>query len=126
LRRSRFFTGAYNEELDVKDVTWINASGAEMTDEAWADAGMRCFGMVIDGRTQPTGIHRRGEDATMLIVVNGHHDLVEFTLPEVADGKQWAREIDTNLPPTEEQAICASGEVYGVTGRSLLLFSLRA
>jgi glycogen operon protein len=126
LRRSRFFTGTYNEELDVKDVTWINASGAEMTDEAWADAGMRCFGMVIDGRTQPTGIHRRGEDATMLIVVNGHHDLVEFTLPEVADGKQWAREIDTNLPPTEEQAICASGEVYGVTGRSLLLFSLRA
>ena len=81
---------------------------------------------VMDGRAQPTGIRKRGEDATMLIVMNSHHDLVEFTLPEVAGGNQWAREIDTNLPPTEAQAVCASGEVYGVTGRSLLLFSLRA
>jgi len=27
LRRSRFLTGEYNEELGIKDVTWINASG---------------------------------------------------------------------------------------------------
>jgi glycogen operon protein len=62
----------------------------------------------------------------MLMVMNSHHDLVEFTLPAVAGGNHWAREIDTNLPPTEQQAVCASGEIYGVTGRSLLLFSLRA
>jgi isoamylase len=53
LRRSRFFTGAYNEEIDVKDVTWINATGSEMPAEAWSDAGMRCFGMVMDGWAQP-------------------------------------------------------------------------
>jgi isoamylase len=27
LRRNRFLTGAYDEELEVKDLTWINASG---------------------------------------------------------------------------------------------------
>ena len=124
LRRSRFLTGEYNEELDVQDVSWINASGAEMQDEAWDDAGMRCFGMVMDGRAQPTGIRRRGEDATMLIVLNGHHDLVEFTLPEVAGGNQWALEIDTNRSEANEAATFSSGAIYGVTGRSLLLFSL--
>ena len=61
LRRSRFLTGDYNEELDVKDVTWINASGAEMTGEEWDDERMHCFGMLMDGRAQPTGIRRRGE-----------------------------------------------------------------
>ena len=30
---SRFLTGEYNEELGVKDVTWINANGAEMQPE---------------------------------------------------------------------------------------------
>src|SRR5207248_1821607 len=82
LRRSRFLTGVYNEELGVKDVAWINASGAEMTPEEWGDMSMECFGMLMDGRAQPTGIRRRGEDATLLMVLNGYHDLVGFTLPE--------------------------------------------
>ena len=30
LRRKRLLTGEYNEELGVKDVTWINATGEEM------------------------------------------------------------------------------------------------
>src|SRR6185437_1441175 len=31
LRRSRFLTGQLNEAIDVKDVTWIDANGSEMT-----------------------------------------------------------------------------------------------
>jgi isoamylase len=57
-------------------------------------------------------------------VLNGHHDLVEFTLPEVAGGNQWALEIDTNRTEGNEAATFSSGAIYGVTGRSLLLFSL--
>src|SRR5207247_4431422 len=37
LRRSRFLSGVYNEEPGIKDVTWINASGAEMKLEEWDD-----------------------------------------------------------------------------------------
>ena len=33
LRRGRFLSGAYNEELEVKDVTWLTAAGTEMTPE---------------------------------------------------------------------------------------------
>ena len=91
----RFLTGEYNEELGIKDVTWINASGAEMRAEEWSDSNMRCFGMVMDGRAQPTGIRRRGEDATMLMVLNAHHDLVEFALPETPGGREWSLMVDT-------------------------------
>jgi isoamylase len=63
LRRNRFLTGAYDEELDVKDLTWVNASGQEMRAEDWADNGMRCFGMLMDGRARPTGVRQRGVGA---------------------------------------------------------------
>jgi len=124
LRRPRFLTGVYNEELGVKDVTWINASGAEIKREEWGDGTMECFGMLMDGRAQPTGIRRRGEDATLLMVLNGYHDVVEFTLPETVGGWHWHLLIDTNLPEDTETRSFATGVAYGVTGRSLLLFAL--
>jgi isoamylase len=124
LRRNRFLTGAYDEELEVKDLTWINASGAEMRSEDWGDANMRCFGMLMDGRSRPTGVRQRGTEATMLLVLNAHHDLVQFTLPVFPGGDTWNVVLDTNIPDTDTGASIASGEQYGVTGRSLLLFAL--
>ena len=124
LRRTRFLTGIYNEELGVKDVTWINAGGHEMKPEEWGDLSMECFGMLMDGRAQPTGIRRRGEDATLLMVLNAYHDLVGFTLPETAGGSNWSLLIDTNLDEDAELGSFATGDAYGVTGRSLLLFAL--
>jgi isoamylase len=126
LHRNRFLTGAYDEELDVKDLTWINASGNEMTGPEWADAGMRCFGMLMDGRSQPTGIRQRGTMATMLLVLNAHYDLVEFTLPTHGAGKTWKLLIDTNVPDAEGETPFDSGSSYGVTARSLLLFALES
>jgi isoamylase len=52
LRRGRFLTAEYNPVLEVKDVTWINASGREMQNSDWEDGKMHCFGMLIDGRAQ--------------------------------------------------------------------------
>jgi glycogen operon protein len=98
LHRGRFLVGEYNEELDVKDATWVSPSGDEMTAEQWHDTNAKCFGVVLDGRAQPTGIRRRGADATLLLLLNSHHDVVEFTLPAVPEGDSWLRLIDTNVP----------------------------
>jgi glycogen operon protein len=128
LRRNLFLTGAYNEELGVKDVTWINADGAEMQDSNWGDAGMRCFGMLLDGRAPTTGIRQRGHEATLLIVINDHFDMVGFTLPETAGGSEWSLLVDTNLTETDEKGgekePFHTGDIYKVTARSLLLFVL--
>ena len=126
LRRSRFLTGVYNEELGIKDVTWMNPNGSEMTVDNWADGNARCFGMLIDGRAQPTGIRQRGADATVLLVFNAHHDLVTITLPESPGGRDWLRLIDTNLADDSESLTVATGETYDATGRSVLAFALQA
>jgi isoamylase len=124
LRRNRFLTGQYAEELGVKDLTWVNANGDEMQPEHWADSRMRCFGMLIDGRAQPTGITQRGTDATLLLVFNAHHDLVEFTLPECSGGAHWKLLIDTNITEERDLGRFQTGDTYGTTGRSLLVFAL--
>ncbi|MFL6712872.1 MAG: glycogen debranching protein GlgX [Sulfurifustis sp.] len=124
LHRGRFLIGQYNEEFDVKDVTWLTPDATEMTPAHWDDPHMKCLGTVLDGRAQPTGIKKRGSDATLLLVLNAHHDVVNFKLPEVAEGKHWVRVIDTNSPGGNETSQFPFGHVYQVTGRSLLLFVL--
>jgi len=127
LRRSRFLSGVLNEQIGIKEITWINASGAEMQQEQWTDDMMLCFGMLLDGRAQASGIRQRGSDATILIVFNSYHDMVKFTLPGSDTNAAWLLMIDTNQSNTDlnSQAF-AAGDTYDVTGRSLLLFSLAA
>jgi isoamylase len=124
LRRNRFLTGDYDEELDVKDVTWINASGVEMQEGDWSDANMHCFGMLIDGRARLTGLRQRGTEATLLIALNAHHDIVEFVLPTAAGEGAWQLLLDTNLPKILKEYRGNAGDNYGITARSLVMFAL--
>ncbi len=124
LRRNRFFTGQLDEELDIRDVTWINAAGRQMNDAEWSDANMRCFGMLIDGRAQATGIKQRGSDTSVLLVLNAFHDVVHFTLPDCNGCAGWRPLLDTNAPDAEKSEIFPVGDVYEVTGRSVVGFQL--
>ncbi len=125
LHRTRWLTSQWNEEIGVKDVAWLTPSGAEMTDESWTDGNSRCLGMLLDGRAQPTGMHRRGVDQSLLLILNSYHDAVGFHLPKVVGGHRWTRLIDTNqLDPAEEEPTFEFGASYTVTGRSILLFEL--
>jgi isoamylase len=125
LYRSRFLIGARNEELDVTDVTWLSPAGNEMSSDEWDDCNVRCFGMLLDGRAQESGVKRRGSDATLLLVYNAHFDAVNFMLPSVPDGSSWVGLIDTNQPDAQLPNF-AFGHNYVVTGRSLMLFGLAA
>jgi glycogen operon protein len=125
LRRVRWLDGNYDEELEVRDVTWIDADGSPMEEQDWDDESRKCFGMLLDGRAPETGIRRRGEMVTLLIVFNAWQDLVHFKLPESPGGNGWTLLMDTNMSGAPEGAPHFEiGQDYGVTGRSLLLFQL--
>jgi isoamylase len=130
LRRNRFLTGEWNEEFGIKDATWLAPTGEEMSSDQWQDAQAKCLGVLLDGRAQVSGIAKRGSDATLMLVLNGHDDVVVFKLPEVPGGRDWLRLIDTNLPEEDDELEEAPvrfrfNHSYEVTGRSLLLFLLR-
>jgi isoamylase len=80
--------------------------------------------MLLDGRAQASGIKRPAMDATALLVLNAHHDVVNFALPEVVGGNIWRCLLDTNNPDDASHESFQTGETYEITGRSLVLFVL--
>ena len=63
-----------------------------------------------------------------MMIFNAYHDVVVFTLPDVAHGKYWKLLVDTNL---DESVVAGKprfdfAHQYEVTGRSTLLFVLEA
>jgi glycogen operon protein len=129
LRRNRFLSTIVNEAIGVKEVSWISATGAEMREEEWNN-GSRCFGMLLDGRAQVTGIKQRGQDATLLLIFNSHHEVVQFTLPAAGEDlshASWTLVLDTRLEAPAQAAAkeYAAGDAYEVAARSLLLLKLK-
>jgi glycogen operon protein len=125
LRRGRFLTGSLDEEIGVKDVTWLTPAGQEMTEENWGDANARSLGILLDGRAQETGTRRVSDDSTLLFILNAHTDVVPFALPKAAGGGRWIRLIDTHQPADAQLAKAKFGQKYDMPARALVLFVLQ-
>ena len=63
-------------------------------------------------------------DATVLLVLNAHHDVVKFKLPEVVGGQTWRCLLDTNVPDRTETPRFMSGD--GIRGHRPLAAGVRA
>src|SRR5271165_4321352 len=124
LRRGRFFTGDFNEAVGVRDVTWVRPDGGDMELSDWDNATTRCFGMLMDGRAQATGIRRPASDATLLFLVNAHHEDVAFTLPETAGGRHWRVMFDSAAPDGDGSPTYGIGDSFNLIGRSSAMFLL--
>ncbi len=74
----------------------------------WSDGEARAFAVRLDAAAQATGLHRKGGDATLLLLFNAYHDLVTFNLPETVGGEAWTRLLDTNLPTARTRRASAS------------------
>ena len=127
LRRGRFFTGEMNEALGVRDITWLRPDGEQMEPGNWDDGNTRCFGMLMDGRAQATGIRRPASDATLLLLLNAHHEDIPFTMPETAGGRHWKTVFDTTHPNVDrEPPVYGIGDRFNLVGRSSAMFLLQA
>jgi glycogen operon protein len=82
LRRRSFFGGRSSSD-GAKDVTWLRADGAEMTEADWQDAKNHVLGMMIEGsaadETDARG--RPVEGSTLLLAINGGASECSLQLP---------------------------------------------
>jgi isoamylase len=121
LRYRRFLSGEFKGELGTREVTWINPAGTQIPEEDWGDAGMHCFGMLLDGRA---AVLREGEISALLLIFNSHFEEVPFTLPCAAFGAGWTLLADTSQPELNEPRRYEIEKSYQVPARSFLLFQL--
>jgi glycogen operon protein len=120
LRRGRFFEGLYDEEFDIRDVSWLTPAGALMEESHWHDAEARALGMLLDGRAQPTGLRQPGAETTLLLLVNAHHEAVDFNLPDLPERLGWRRLIGTD-DESDPGRRYEAGTTLTLPGRSVVL-----
>ena len=84
-------------ENGMKEVTWLRADGAELTNDDWHRDGSHVLGMLINGaatdETDDRGRPVRGD--TMFMLLNGGDEDAQAVLPEVPEAGGWYVLVNT-------------------------------
>ena len=124
-RRQKFFQNRAIRGENVRDIVWLDPAGTQMSDEQWQDGFARSLGVFLSGR----GLDERDErgrtivDNDFLVLINAHHETVEFKLPAQPEDAKWVLRVDTTNATFEaDERTFAPGDSYALQGRALALF----
>ena len=124
LQRRNFFQGRALRGSDVKDISFFEPGGYEMSDKDWSTGFAKCLGMRLAGDLI-SDVDERGEPIkgdTLLLLINAHWEELPFTLPETQGGDVWQTLIDTADPDRRVDVRIRPGkEQFPLYGRSLAL-----
>ncbi|MDP9084665.1 MAG: glycogen debranching protein GlgX [Pseudomonadota bacterium] len=95
-RRETFLKGA-TSRTGVKDVTWLNVHGAEMTHGEWRDANLRALGIWFGKSNDLRG--------RLLLLFNAADSPQNFLLPPAPAEEPWIRQFDTALDGCAAQSL---------------------
>jgi glycogen operon protein len=127
LRRRVFFQGRRIRGSEVKDLAWFKPDGKEMTDDDWNNGFARCLGLRLAGDAIEE-VDARGNrilDDTLLILLNAHHEPVNFVLPAHRRKMRWQVVFDTKEEKNKRrQRLIHGGTEYPLEARSLALLGL--
>ncbi|NKE69215.1 glycogen debranching protein GlgX [Candidatus Manganitrophus noduliformans] len=122
-RRRKYFSGRKIHGAGVKDISWFRPDGEEMTENEWNTFFVKVLGLRLIGE-ELDETDRHGDpirDDAFLILMNAHHEPIEFTLPKEPAPQIWEICIDTAAPDREPERF-KSGESFSLPGRALVLF----
>jgi isoamylase len=120
LQRRKFFQGRALRGSGIKDISFFDLSGQEMTDQQWGEPNARSIGIRLAG--DEIGDHdERGEPIrgdTLLLLFNSHWEELPFTLPAAREEHVWETMLDT-ARPEEGCKVYKPGERFPLFGRSV-------
>jgi glycogen operon protein len=125
LRRRRFFQGRSIRGEGVKDITWFEPNGLEMSDAAWSAHFVRALGVRLSGADihEPDEMGRPIQGDTLYITLNSHSGGLLFRLPETRTGERWERILDTARSDWDAKVTVADHR-YRLGGRSVAVFRI--
>lgn len=102
-------------------IGWYRSDGAVMSDQDWTEGGwMRTIGMYLAGDApeirDDSGM--RVTDDDFLILLNSHHEPVDFHIPEELNSDKWTVAFDTARPEVSDAPV---EEPIKLEGRSVVV-----
>jgi isoamylase len=125
LQRRRFFRGATFRDSSTKDLAWFRPDGQEMTEEDWRQPYIRSLAFLLGGDTIATP-DERGERIvgdSLLVLMNAHHEALDYTLPAFEWGRQWDILVDTGGATDRKRDLVSASGTVRVEARSLVVLS---
>ncbi len=123
-RRRKFFQDRAIRGAAERDVTWLRPDGEEMTDAEWGEGWVRVVGLCLGGDALPE-VDEHGDqitDDTFLILFNGHHEPVPFSLPTCLGATRWEVLLDTSCASVPKRKRWQrAGQTFKLGERSLVL-----
>jgi glycogen operon protein len=122
LHRRQFFQGRKIRGTDIKDISWFEPSGQEMSDAGWEAGFVKCLGVRLAGDLIGD-INDRGEPIkgdTLLLLLNAHHEPLPFQLPGTPAEQPWQRLFDT-ADPQKPPVRIEVGKAYPLEARALVV-----
>ena len=122
-RRRRHFRGRPVKGTEIEDLGWFTPAGEQMSDDGWESRFAKSVTVFLngDGIREPDPRGERVTDDSFFLVFNGHHEPIEFTLPDLGAGERWQVEIDTAAPMLGDVQTRSvkTGEAFDVDARSV-------
>ena len=109
-----------------ESIGWFRSDGEEMGERDWHEGGwMRTIGMFLSGDAaeirDTSGIRITDDD--FLVLLNSHHEPVDFKLPQEARGQPWTVALDTARPEIAESSETVKDDSFRLEGRSLAVLA---
>ena len=124
-RRRRFFQGrsVLGTEGALSDIVWFTPLAKEMTDAQWSAPLAKSVTAFLNGSaiSEPDSRGQSVVDDSFLILLNGDHEDLTFTIPPAQYGAAWTVEVDTAAPFLGDRASVKAGGKIDVEARSLLV-----
>ena len=124
-RRRRFFQGdpSRGSESELGDIAWFTPAGVRMAESDWQVGYARAVTVFLNGSAivEPDS---RGEpvvDDSFLLLFNGNHEDMTFTLPPDGYGERWEVVLDTAFPLVLDRPTAKAGEGVAMESRSILV-----
>ena len=107
------------------DINWLRPNGKPFSEKDWFD-GVPGVSFVLRGEAGEYHLTPHGEpqpDASFFIILNPHHEDVDWTLPAISAGIRWRLLIDTNIDDAlTDNLHHDDGQSYPVASRSTVVF----
>jgi isoamylase len=125
-RRRRWFQGRPIAGADREDIAWMTPDAERMDQESWEEYFARSLQVFLSGHgiASPDERGERVTDDSFLILFNGDHADLEFTIPKgLAD--EWVVVLDTDEPTLREggddREVLAGGDTRQLVERSVVV-----